>query len=238
MAGHEFLRDIWQTSLVFLTMLVLARILGKTQVGQLTLYEYICGITIGSIGANIVASKPEEVWNHYFDLLLFCSLTLIAARATLINRPLRKLIEGSPTIVIENGRILKDKLKDLRFDVDELMGQLREQGIFDVGEVQFAILETSGHLSVLQKAAYRPATGQDLNIRQDDARLPVELIVDGEIVADNLTRAGVSREWLLNVLALRGIADTGNVIYAGFDTQGAFQVKVDNTAEQKGKHNI
>lgn len=227
---NDFLRHSWQTALVFLSLLLLARGLGKTQVGQLTFYEYICGITIGSIGANIVAAKPEDVWTLFYDLALFCGLTYLAARATLINRPLRKLIEGSPTIVIENGRIMKENMKMERLDVDELMGQLREQGIFDVGEVQFAVLETSGHLSVLQKAAYRQVTGQDLNIRQEDARLPVELIVDGEIVAEHLPRAGVSREWLLNELALRGIADADRVIYAGFDTQGTFQVKVDGTA--------
>jgi uncharacterized membrane protein YcaP (DUF421 family) len=221
----EFLRDTWQTALIFLTLLVLARLLGKTQVGQLTFYEYICGITIGSVSANVMASEPGQVWSHYYDLLLFCGLTFLAARVTLLGRPLRKLIEGSPTLVIDNGRILREKLREQRMDVDELMGQLREQGIFDVAEVQYAVLETTGGLSVLQKAAYKPVVRQDLNIAAAEARLPLELVVDGEVVADNLARAGVSQDWLLGELTARGIDGTDKVVYAVIDSRGTLQVR-------------
>lgn len=222
---NEFLRDTWQTTLIFATLLVLARLLGKTQVGQLNFYEYICGITIGSISANIMAAEPGQVWSHYYDLLLFCGLTFLAARATLVNRPLRKMVEGSPTLVIDNGRILREKLMEQRMDVDELMGQLREQGIFDVAEVQYAVLETTGGLSVLPKAAYKPVVRQDLNIAAAEARLPLELVVDGEIVDDNLERAGVSRDWLRGELAARGIGGTDKVVYAVIDSKGTLQVR-------------
>jgi uncharacterized membrane protein YcaP (DUF421 family) len=222
------IRDIWQTALVFASLLVLARLLGKTQVGQLTFYEYICGITIGSIGASVVASEPGQLWNHYFDLLLFCALTYAAARLTLVNQPLRKLLEGSPTLIIENGRILEENMRGMRFDVAELMGQLREKGIFDVADVQYAFLETTGSLSIMKKAAAKTVTLQDLNIQQGESRLPVELIIDGEVLAENLPRAGVSAEWLRNQLAARGVRDQDKVVYAAFDSRGNFQVNIDN----------
>jgi uncharacterized membrane protein YcaP (DUF421 family) len=212
--------------LVFVSLLALARILGKTQVGQLTFYEYICGITIGSIGASVIASEPDQLWNHYLDLLLFCALTYAAARLTLVNQPLRKLIEGSPTLVIENGRILEENMRGMRLDMAELMGQLREKGVFDVADVQFAFLEATGGLSVMKKAAAKTVTLQDLNIEQGEGRLPVELIIDGEVLTENLPRAGVSAEWLKNQLATRGIGETAEVTYAAFDSRGNFQVNV------------
>ncbi len=225
---EDLIRDIWQTALVFLSLLVLSRILGKTQVGQLTFYEYVCGITIGSIGASVIASEPGQLWNHYFDLILFCALTYAAARLTLVNQPMRKLIEGSPTLIIENGRILENNLRGMRLDVAELLGQLREKGVFDVADVQYAFLETTGSLSVMKKAAAKTVTLQDLNIQQDEGRLPVELIIDGEVLTENLPRAGVSAEWLRNQLTARGVLDTDTVIYAAFDSRGNFQVNVDN----------
>jgi len=227
---NEILRDTWQTSLVFLSLLAIARILGKTQVGQLTFYEYISGITIGSIAATTIAD-PDKIWSHYYDLLLFFVLTYIAARLTLINRPLRKLIEGSPTIVIENGQIRKENMKGMRFDLDELIGQLREKGILDISEVQHAILETTGKLSIIPKSANKPVTQQDIHIQQDEAKLPIELILDGEILLDNLSQANVSTEWLMNKLTIHGVPDIKNVIYAAFDSKGNFHV----SSESKSK---
>jgi Predicted membrane protein len=227
----QILRDTWQTVLVFLTLMILARILGKTQLGQLTFYEYISGITIGSIASNTLASEPDKLWSHYYDLILFCALAYLAARLTLVNRPLRKLIEGSPTVVVENGRILDHNMKGMRFDMDELMGQLREKGVLDLAEVQYAILETTGNLSIIPKATTKPVAQQDLNIQQAEPRLPVELIMDGEILADNLPRAKVSREWLINQLTTQGAADLKSVNYAALDSRGNLFISTDKRAD-------
>ena len=98
---QEFIRDTWQTALVFISLLIFTRFLGKTQVGQLTFYEYVSGITIGSLAANIASAEANKVWNNFYDLVLFVILTYAISQITIRSRPLRKLIEGSPTIVIE-----------------------------------------------------------------------------------------------------------------------------------------
>jgi uncharacterized membrane protein YcaP (DUF421 family) len=220
MEWQEFIRDTWQTSLVFLSLLVFTRLLGKTQVGQLTFYEYVSGITIGSLAANIAAADADKVWNHYYDLILFVTLTYLVSLVTIKSRPLRKLIDGSPTIVIENGCIIEENMHALRYDIDELNGHLRQQGVLDPTEVQYAILETTGDLSVIKKANYQPLTKSDFNIHLPDPSFPVELIMDGIIIERNLNKQNRSKAWLEKQLADRGILDVSQVTYAVLDSKG------------------
>jgi uncharacterized membrane protein YcaP (DUF421 family) len=232
MDGMEFLRDTWQTSLVFFSLLILTRILGKTQVGQLTFYEYISGITIGSIAGTVVAADPDKVWNDYYDLILFVVLTYFLAFVSIKSRPLRKIIQGSPTIVIEKGRILEDNMKGMRFDLDELEGKLREKGIFDPAEVQYAIIETSGELSVIQKSDYQPLTKSDLNIHLPGPAFPLELIMDGEIIEENFSPS-CSKAWLEEQLAAQNISDASQVTYAAIDSKGQLFISKKATKENE-----
>lgn len=220
MEWQEFFRDTWQTALVFLSLLIFTRILGKTQVGQLTFYEYVSGITIGSLAANIAAADVDKVWNHYYDLVLFVALTYSVSLVTIKSRPLRKLIDGSPTIVIENGKIIEENMHGLRYDIDELNGHLRQQGVLDTAEVQYAILETTGDLSVIKKADYQPLTKSDFNIHLPDPSFPVELIMDGVVIERNLSKQNHSKAWLEKQLADKNIADVSQVTYAGIDSKG------------------
>ncbi|WIW69950.1 YetF domain-containing protein [Anaerosinus gibii] len=222
MEFHEVLRDTWQTALVFLSLLVFTRFLGKTQVGQLTFYEYISGITIGSIAGNIIAAEQEKFIPHFYDLILFVALTYLLSVTTIKNRYLRHIIEGSATIIIENGKILRDNMKSLRYDLDELNAQLRQQGILDISEVQFAIFETTGELSIIKKVQDQPVSKKDLNITPQEIQMPIELIMDGEIIHKNLVKQQISREWLDAQLQNQNIISPHEVMYAGLDSQGQF----------------
>ncbi|MPM69757.1 hypothetical protein SDC9_116705 [bioreactor metagenome] len=231
----EFIRDTWQTSLVFLSLLVFTRILGKTQVGHLTFYEYISGITIGSLAANIASADSGKVWNHYYDLVLFVLLTYLISQITIRNRPLRKLIDGSPTVVIENGRIVEENMHGLRYDIDELNGNLRQQGVLDPSEVQYAILETTGDLSIIKKTDYQTLTKSDLNIHLPNPSFPVELIMDGVIIERNLRKTNHSKVWLESQLADRGVSDISEVTYAVIDSKGQLFVNPYTDSKFKSK---
>ncbi|HWR56882.1 MAG TPA: DUF421 domain-containing protein [Negativicutes bacterium] len=224
----ELWRLTWETLVVFLTLMILSRVLGKTQVGQMTFYEYISGITIGSVAANILASEPEMVWTSYYVLVIFFIMTYAAAKLTIVSRPLRKLIEGSPTMVIEKGQILEDNMRGMRYDIDELNGQLREKGILDLAEVEYAFIETSGALSVIKKPAYQPVTKQDLNISPAQVKLPVILVMDGEIIRENLGKAGVTEEWLRKELQKRGVADLAKAVLVVIDSKSKLYISTDN----------
>ncbi|CQR74774.1 hypothetical protein SOV_08030 [Sporomusa ovata DSM 2662] len=236
MEWQEFLRDTWQTSLVFIGLLIFTRILGKTQVGQLTFYEYVSGITIGSLAANIAAADADKVWNHYYDLVLFVALTYSVSLVTIKSRPLRKLIDGSPTIVIENGHIIEKNMHSLRYDIDELNGHLRQQGVLDPAEVRYAILETTGDLSVIKKTDYQPLTKSDFNIHLPDPTFPVELIMDGVIIERNLHRQNHSKAWLKQQLSERSIHDISEVTYAGIDSKGQLFVNRKTSSNYSNKN--
>lgn len=233
MEWQDFLRDTWQTTLVFFALLLFTRLLGKTQIGQLTYYEYVSGITIGSIAGNIVASEPDRFLNHFYDLTLFVALVYGIAHVTLLSRPLRKFIEGTPTLVIKDGHILRENMRSMRYDLDELNAQLRENGVVDISEVHYAMIENNGTMTVVKKAAYQPITRSDLAITATEALHPVELVMDGEIIEENLSPQH-SREWLLQQLQAQGYEDAAAVMYAVLDSKGKLFAcrKVDGAGNQ------
>jgi len=220
MEFNDFLRDTWQTILIFISLLLFTRILGKTQIGQLTFYEYITGITMGSIAGSMASAEADKFWSHYYDLFLFFILTYLLSFITVKHRPLRKFIEDSPTIVIENGCIIKKNMKAMRYDLDELNSQLREKNVFDISEVQYATIEPTGQLSVILKPDFQPLTKGDMNIHLPNANFPVELIMDGQIIAENLNKENLTYTWLQTQLTQRNITSHSNVMYAVIDSKG------------------
>ena len=230
MNWNDFLRDTWQTTLIFVTLLILTRLLDKTQVGQLTFYEYVSGITIGSLAATIAASDPDKLWSNYYDLILFAVLTYIISLCALKSRPFRTLIEGSPSILIENGRIIKENMKSLRFDLDELNALLRSKDVVDISEVQYAILETTGEMSIIKKSGFQPLTKSDMNIHLPDPILPIELIMDGEIIEENLKKQNLTHTWLEEQLSARNIKSASHVMYGVMDSKGQLFISA------KGSH--
>lgn len=220
MEFNDFFRDTWQTTLIFVSLLLFTRILGKTQIGQLTFYEYITGITMGSIAGSIASSEPDKFWSHLYDLFLFFILTYLLSFITVKNRPLRKLVEDSPTIVIENGCIIKENMRALRYDLDELNSQLREKNVFDMSEVQHATIEPTGQLSVILKSDFQPLTKGDMNIHLPNPTFPVELIMDGEIIEENLANQQLTHTWLQTQLTQRNITSHSTVMYAVIDSKG------------------
>ena len=217
---QEIFRDTWQTGLVFTSLWIFTRFLGKTQVGQLTFYEYVNGITLGSIAANVAAAEPDKVWSHFYDLVLFVVFTYTFSYLTIKNRSIRKMIDGEATVVIENGTILKENMRKLRYNLDELNAQLREQGVLDIGEVQFAILETTGGLSVIKKTLEQPISKNDMGLQLAEAAFPIELIMDKEIIHEHLAKNNLSLTWLEGELAKQGIKSTDEVLYAVIDSKG------------------
>lgn len=229
MESNDLLRDTWQTALIFVSLLAFTRILGKTQMGQLTIYEYISGITIGSIAGTIASAEPAKFWSHYYDLALFVFLTYLFSVATIKSRPLRKLIQGSPSMVIENGLLNKQNMHEMRYDLDELNSQLREKGILDMNEVQYATIEPTGQLSIILKPDFQPLTRNDMNIHLPSPTFPVELIMDGEIIQENLAKQNLTADWLQTQLTLRNITSPDLVMYAAIDSKGQLFVSSKNS---------
>ncbi|MEW6425643.1 MAG: DUF421 domain-containing protein [Bacillota bacterium] len=221
---NPFLEILLRGLGAFVMVLVITRIVGKTQVGQLTVSDFINAIVIGSIAAAMVTDLKENVRYYAFGLGLFGLLTIGAEYLALKSRPARKLIEGEPTIVIHNGKILEDNMKKLIYNVDDLMMQLREKNVFNIADVEFAIAEPNGALSVLLKSPKRPLTPQDLQIPTKYEGVPSELIVDGVVIQQNLKQNNLTEEWLYRELEKQGIKSVKEVAYASLDTEGRLYV--------------
>lgn len=208
----------------FFTLLIFTRLLGKQQIGQLSFFDYILGITIGYIAANLTTDLTSRAWPHWVGLAVWSILVVALQWLTLKWRYAGKYIDGEPTVVIMNGKIMENTMKKLRYRTSELLEQLRLQNVFDISQVEFAVLEVNGQLSVLKKSQYQTVTTQDLGISTNYQGIGTELIYDGVVVEQNLRQVNLDRTWLDDQLRIQGINDPSEVFLANLDTQGKLYI--------------
>lgn len=225
----EIFEVLIRTFGAFFFILVLTRLLNKEQVGQLTFYEYVTGITIGSMAATVAIDTEVRFWPDVLGLTLWVVLTWLMGYAALVSRPARKLLEGEPTVLVHNGKILEKNMGKLRYNLDDLLIQLRNKQAFNIADVEFAILEPNGELSVLLKSQKRPATPEDLQLPTQYEGVPTELIEDGELIYQNLQQVHLNQDWLVRELRKQGVYDLDQVVYASLDAAGKlyFDLKKD-----------
>ncbi len=214
---ESFIEVGLQTILAFFATYFFARIIGKKQIGELTFVDYINGITFGSIAANMASDLDQSTWPHFTGLFLFALLTLLMQYIALKSRAVRKVIEGEATILIHQGKILEDNMRKTRYNLEDLLSELRKNNIFDIRDVHFAILETDGKLSVLPKANKKPLTPKDINLNGTKESICTELIIDGQIIVENLKQHGLTKKWLEKKLLEHNIMKLKNVVLANYN---------------------
>jgi len=227
---HDVTEVILRSIAAFIAVLIITKLIGKSQVGQLTISDYINGIVIGSIAANVAVDVRTNIVHYLTGMIAFGALTIFVQWAGLKNRNIRKLLQDEPTIVVHNGKILEHNMKLMRYTMDDLMMQLREKGAFNIADVEFAVAEPNGELSVLLKSTKRPVTPEDLDLNPPYEGIPAELVVDGELIEQNFEQHGISKEWFFNYLKQQGIETIKDVAYASIDAQGRvyLDLKYDN----------
>lgn len=215
----EIYQALFHSIIIFVLLIMLTRIIGKKLLSQMTYFDFVTGIIIGTIGGAFVTT---EVRGFYvlFSPVFLTVFVLLTGYLTLISVPARKLIEGEPLVVVQNGKIFEKNMGKIRYNADDLMMQLREKDVFDLGEVEFAILEADGKLSVLKKSQHLPLTPKDLNLPTDYKGISSEIIRDGKIVEQNLRQNNLTHEWLYNELASRHIKNIRDVFLATLSTEG------------------
>lgn len=201
--------------LLFLTLKT-----GRRKISEMPVYDFLTVIVIGSvIGADI--SEPDVAHLPIlFAVVVLILLQQLISRVLINHKTLAKHITFGPTIVLQNGELLKGNLERLKYPVENITMALREQGIFDLSEVEYAILESSGKISVLKKAPFLPATPYDMKIPSSSKGLSIPLITDGNVHTDNLTLLRRDEPWLLEQLRLLGISAVSEVFYASINAQG------------------
>ena len=191
-------------------LFIITKIMGHKQVAQLDFFDYVSGITIGSIGAEL-ATEIEEPYNPLIALAIYGLTSLVLNLIAHKIPKTRKYINGTPTILMNDGWIYRKNLKQAKLDLSEFMLLCREQGYFDLDEIQTAIFEHNGKLSILPKAENRPATPNDLKIPVKATHIGVEVIMDGQVMGENLSRIGRDVNWLTKQLKMQNHKDVKEI---------------------------
>lgn len=172
-----------------------AKLIGHKQIAQLDFFDYITGITIGSIAAEM-ATDLEAPWKSLTAMLIYGGITVLLSEVSNRCPRTRKYLNGTPTILMDHVKLYRENLKKAKLDLSEFMVMCRQQGYFDLSNIQTAVFEYNGKLTILPVSSQRPATPSDLNLAPEQELLFTELIMDGRILEDNLKRMGLDLDWL------------------------------------------
>ncbi|MBQ8869658.1 MAG: DUF421 domain-containing protein [Oscillospiraceae bacterium] len=199
----EILRVVLTSILSAAALFVIAKVLGHKQMSQLDFFDYITGITIGSIAAEL-ATELEKPLLPLVAMLVYGTITVALTLVTSKMPRMRKFINGTPTIVLNNGKLYRQNMKKAKLDLSEFMVMCRQEGYFNLGDIQTAIFEYNGRLTVLPKATKRPANPEDMNLVPSPEKICTEVIMDGRVLEDNLKRMGLDLKWLQKEIEAQG----------------------------------
>lgn len=204
----------------FLVLLLMARIMGKKQISQLTFFDYCVGITIGSIAATMSVDQNVKALNGIISLFLWGLFPILLAYLGMKSHTFSKLTDGRATILIKEGKVLESSMRKNLMNISELMLLLRDKGVFKVSDVEMAIIETNGNLSVMLKTDKQPVNANMLGIHVQQEHSPTILIMDGKVMKKNIEILGYTNEWLLDQIRKQGANKIKDVFLAQIDSNG------------------
>ncbi|MEC5423580.1 DUF421 domain-containing protein [Virgibacillus sp. C22-A2] len=213
---QQFLPMFYETLFGFTALFILTKVLGKTQISQLTAFDFISAIILGELVGNALFDKEAGIPEIAFVIVLWGSLLYITEIISQKYKRTRSLIEGSPAIIIHKGKLIRDIMKKNKLDINQLQNLLRSKDVFSIQEVEYALLETDGTLSVLKKSSFQTPNKGDMNFPSHEVNLAVTLINDGEIIYDNLKEKGISEGWLYEQMHEQGYTDVKDIFYAEY----------------------
>lgn len=199
-------------------LFLIAKIMGHKQMSQLDFFDYITGITIGSIAAEL-ATELETPLQPLISMGVYGVISVLLSKATHLLPRSRKYINGSPTILMDGGKLYRENLEKAKLDLSEFMVMCRQQGYFNLNDIQTAVFEFNGQLSILPVSSKRPANPQDLNLTLPTETIQTEVIMDGRILGENLHRMGFNEKWLEKQLRVQGYKRPDEIFLALWDEQ-------------------
>ncbi|MGM9551329.1 MAG: DUF421 domain-containing protein [Clostridia bacterium] len=199
----DIFKILCTSSLSVLTLFIIAKIIGHRQMSQLSFFDYITGITIGSIAAEL-ATELESPQKPFFAMVTYGFVAVVLNLITSKSNKSRKFINGSPSIIMNNGKLYRENMKKSKLDLSEFLVMCHQQGFFNLNDIQTAVFEYNGHLTILPKSEKRPLTPYDMNLAPEKEYIFTEIIMDGRILHDNIKRKGLDLIWLERELNSQG----------------------------------
>ncbi|MFZ5352141.1 MAG: DUF421 domain-containing protein [Bacillota bacterium] len=216
-----------RTLILYAVIVIIMRLLGKKQIGELQPSELVLALVIADLAATPMEDVDVPLMNGIIPILTLFIAEELLSYISLKSERARGIISGKPSIVVEKGKIIEEEMKRLRYNINDLLEQIRLNGHKSIDEVEFAILETSGQLSTFPFPSKKPVTIEDLKLNAESEGLPVTLIIDGRALGHNLKIAGVDAEWLERELRKHNIRNQKDVFFAFVtkDKELRFQLK-------------
>jgi len=237
---QTIINAILRAVIAYLLLLVVTRFMGRKGLSQMTFFDFCVMITLGSVTATLAIGTNNTTASATTVLITLGALAIITGYLHIKSVWIRKLTNSEPVTAIENGRIIDKNLKKVRFTINELTTLLREKNVFNYADVEFAIIENDGQLSVLPKSQKAPLTPSDMKIPTSYKGLTMDLIMDGKVLTENLKSGKLDDNWLNTQLSNQGISKVEHVFYAGLDSAGSLYVSIKqpNTQERHGQYGL
>ena len=214
----EVLSIIPRSIFSLLTLFLVTKLIGKKQVSELSLFDYVIGISIGNFTAEMTMNLDGQYLNGVVAILVFGLIAYLVSIVTMKSIILRRVIIGVPTILIQKGKLIEKNMKEAKIDVNDLLEQCRGNGYFDISEIEYAIMEANGKISIMPYSEYRPLTPKDMNIKVQYKGLCSNIIIDGKIMKNNLYNMNKTKEWLIRELKVKGYNNIEKILLATLDT--------------------
>lgn len=210
--------------LSLVTLFLVTKMLGKKQVSQLSLFDYVIGISIGNFAAEATINLESEYIHGLLPVFLFGVVSYLVNFLTMKSIKLRRFFMGVPTVLIQNGKVLMESLKKVKFDVNDLLEVTRDAGYFDLSEIEFALMEANGKVSFLPKGENKTITIKDMKIKAEKQGLYANIIIDSKIMLNNLKNMNKNKDWLLKELKIKGYNSLENILLATLDINNNIKV--------------
>ncbi|KUO74936.1 MAG: hypothetical protein APF77_17860 [Clostridia bacterium BRH_c25] len=226
-----------RTLILYVVIIIVLRLMGKRQIGQLQPSELVVALIIADLAAVPMANVGIPLINGIIPILTLFIMEELLSLISLKSEGARGFISGKPSILIERGTIMEEELRRMRYNLNDLLEQLRLKDFSNLEDIDYAILETSGQLSVIPKPENKPVTIKDMDIKPDSQHLPVTVIIDGRTNSDNLAKIGLDDDWLIKELKKNKVNSIKDVFFAYLNPERKlmYQLKGNSMSKRGGK---
>lgn len=216
---------VYRTLFMYFLVLIALRLMGKREIGKLSIFDLVVSIMMAEIAVFIIEDPEMAISRAIIPILTLMLTQIILSYITLKSKKIRDLVEGEPVILIANGKVKDEEMRKQRYTIDDLLTQLREKNIANIADVEFAILETSGKLSIFPKPSELPITKKDLGMDVEQYNgLPLPLVADGRVISKNLQKINKDFNWLHNQLLMHGYNNIKKIYFASIDHNGTLYI--------------
>lgn len=224
----EFLEILGRAVFSALALFLITKLMGYRQISQLSFYDYVIGISIGSISGVMATELEIDIWKTLIPMIVYGGISILLSWITMKSIRCRRFITGTPVVLLQDGEILEESLKQVKYDLSDFLGECRNAGFFNLSDLEYAIMESTGKISFLPYADSRPCIPKDFQLIPQREGLAANLIIDGKVMKKHLQAVGKEEKWLEKQILESKAKTKEDILLATYDCNGQFTVYLRN----------